>query len=556
MIRSRSGAVAAFLALLALALPVLAQDPTADLAAYADRLLSEAYLASEPGAAALVVLDGKVVLRKGYGMASLELGAPVQPDMIFEIGSVTKQFTAAAILLLAERGLLSLDDDVTKHLTDYPPPAHKVTIEHLLTHTSGVPSYTGLPEWLPRVREDMKVQQILDLFKDKPLEFTPGEKWVYSNSGYILLGAVIEKVSGKSYEDFVEQEIFKPLGMTHSYYGSNLDVIPGRVDGYQKTNTGYRRASYLSMSQPYAAGSLISNVDDLARWDEALRTGKLLKPESLKRMYTPYKLASGASTRYALGLGIDALAGKQIIEHGGGIFGFVSATLHVPEVGLVVVILSNNDSKENEPIAYRIAAKALGHALEDRPVLSLGEKALDEYVAVYRFDPETTRTVTREGAKLYSQRSGGAKAEIVPTAPDEFFFQESDNLLRFRRDAQGKIVGAEMASHFGPDESGVRTDEAPAPERQAVKVDPALFDAYAGVYELMPGFELTITREGDQIFGQATGQPRAELFPESESKFFLKIVDAQIEFVRGPDGRAESLVLHQGGRDMAAKRVK
>jgi len=177
---------------------------------------------------------GQVMLRKGYGMANLELGVPIQPDMVFELGSITKQFTATAVLMLQERGKLSIEDDVTKYLPDYPTQGQKITIDHLLTHVSGIPSYTGLPEWLPRVREDLTVQQLIDIFKDKPLEFNPGEKWSYNNSAYILLGAVIEKVSGKSYEDFIEQEIFAPLGMKRSYYGHQNEVIPGRVSGYDK----------------------------------------------------------------------------------------------------------------------------------------------------------------------------------------------------------------------------------------------------------------------------------------------------------------------------------
>ena len=205
-----------------------------DLVRYADQIFSRNYPAGEPGAAVLIAKDGQVLLRKGYGMANLELGVPIRPEMVFELGSITKQFTATAILLLQERGQLSVEDDVTKYLPDYPTHGQKITIDHLLTHVSGIPSYTGLPEWLPRVREDMTVQQVIDLFKDKPLEFNPGEQWSYNNSAYILLGAVIEKVSGKSYEDFIEQEIFAPLGMKSSRYGHQDEVVSGRVTGYEK----------------------------------------------------------------------------------------------------------------------------------------------------------------------------------------------------------------------------------------------------------------------------------------------------------------------------------
>jgi hypothetical protein len=346
--------------------------------------------------------------------------------------------------------------------------------------------------------------------------------------------------------------------MTRSSYGHNTEVVPGRVDGYDKMEEGYRRSQYLSMTQPYSAGSLLSTVDDLARWSDALWGGKVLKPESLRRMLTPAQLSSGRSTRYAYGLGIGEYAGRTLVEHGGGIFGFVSDTLRVPDEGLFVAILSNNPAKEPQPeaLAFRIAAKALGEPLENRQAANLDAKALDEYVGVYRFPDNVTRVISRDGDRLFSQRSGGEKLEARALAKDRFFFEVSDNLLQFRRDTQGKIAGLDLQPRFGPDEPGVLTDEPPPAERQAIQVDPALFDAYAGVYELAPGFEIKVTREGSQIFAQPTGQSKAELFPAAETEFFLKVVDAQVTFVKGENGRAESLVLHQGGRDVPAKRVK
>lgn len=562
MKRPRPSRAAALVLLSLLSLPAHAwsvQGTQGDLAAYADRLLAETYPADEPGAAILVAHQGTVLLRKGYGLANPELGVPIRPEMVFEIGSVAKQFTAAGILMLAERGLLSVEDDITRHLPDYPTHGHRITIEHLLNHTSGIPSYTGLDEWLPRAREDLKVQQLIDIFKDKPLEFAPGEKWAYNNSAYVLLGAVIEKLTGKTYEDFVEQEILTPLGMTASRYGSNSEVVPGRVDGYVREGSdekSYRRAPYLSMTHPYSAGALLSTVDDLARWAEALTDGKLLKTASLERMATPARLASGLPTHYAYGLGVTDYAGRRIIEHGGNTFGFASDILRVPDERLLIVILSNNNSKDPAALAFKIAAKALGKPLEERPVLALDDKTREEYVGVYRFSKELARTITREGDRLFSQRTGGEKQELLPTGRDEFSYKESGTVLRIRRDDRGKITGAELEPRFGPSEVGDRTDEPLPTERQAAKVDPAIFDDYVGVYELQPGFQLVVTREGDRLFVQPTGQPKREIFPESETGFFLKEVDARFVFVRGEGGRAESAVLHQGGREMPAKRVK
>jgi CubicO group peptidase (beta-lactamase class C family) len=529
---------------------------TPDLATYADQILAAAYPADQPGAAALVIKDGKVVLRKGYGLANLELGVPVSPDMVFELGSITKQFTAASILLLQERGQLRVEDEITKYLPDYATHGQKITIEHLLTHTSGVPSYTGMAEWRPRVREDMKLQDLIAIFKDKPLDFNPGEQWNYSNSGYILLGAIVEKVAGKSYEQFVEEEIFQKLGMAHSRYGHAEEIVPLRATGYAQDGKGFRNADYLSMTQPYAAGSLMSTVDDLAIWGRALESEALLKKASLDRMFTSSKLNSGVSTHYGYGIGVSDFEGERVLEHGGGIFGFVTHMARIPEEHVFVAVLSNNEASDPDPgaLALRILAKGIGKAIEDRKTVALDAKTLDEYVGVYRFDERTTRAISREGSKLFAQRSGGDKSEILASARDEFFYTDGNSRLHFRRDAQGKVTGADFITRNSPDAAGTKTNEPLPQERQAIKLDPSLYDAYVGDYELAPTFSIAVTREGDQIFAQATGQPKFEIFPESETRFFLKVVDAQVEFVRDADGKVTGLVLHQGGRDMPGKR--
>ena len=544
---------------LAAALPVAAQAAapasSQDLAAYADQIFSAAYPADQPGAAVLVVKDGQTVLRKGYGLANVELGVPVSPDMVFEIGSVTKQFTAAAILLLQERGQLRVEDDITKYLTDYPTHGEKVTVEHLLNHTSGIPSYTGMPEWLPRVREDMTLDTLIALFKDKPFDFKPGAEWRYNNSGYILLGAIIEKVSGKSYEQFVEEELFAKAGMKASRYGHQEEVVPRRATGYSRDASGLRNAKYLSMTQPYAAGSLMSTVDDLVAWGRALSSGAIVGKTSLDRMTSPAKLPSGLSTQYAYGLGIGEHAGRRILQHGGGIFGFVSYLAGAPETGLYVAILSNNDSAETGPeeLGMKILAKGLGQPLEAIQTLDLDAARMDEYVGVYRFNAETARTITREGTKLFSQRTGGSKQEIRATGPDQFLFTGSTTRYRFQRDAQGKLAAVEMTPRSGPIEMGQRTNEPLPQERQAIQLDPAVFDAYAGQYDL-PNLNVAILREGDQLFASPAGQPKLQLFPESETRFFLKEVDVQIEFHRGEDGKVTGLTLTQGGRKMEGKR--
>src|SRR4051812_37064486 len=226
-------------------------------------------------------------------MANFELGVPITPDMVFRLASVTKQFTAVATLMLMEQGLLALDDPITRFWPDYPTHDHTITVEHLLTHTSGIRSYTDMPDWPPLWRKDFAVQELIDYFKDQPMPFAPGTRWAYNNSGYVLLGAIIEQLSGLSYAQFMQQRIFEPLGMRQSYYDRTPQIIPKRADGYQKGADGYTNAEYLSMTQPYAAGALASTVDDLARWDRALVSGTLLQPATLARAWTPYQLADG-----------------------------------------------------------------------------------------------------------------------------------------------------------------------------------------------------------------------------------------------------------------------
>ncbi|HEX2641573.1 MAG TPA: DUF3471 domain-containing protein, partial [Thermoanaerobaculia bacterium] len=237
--------------------------------------------------------------------------------------------------------------------------------------------------------------------------------------------------------------------------------------------------------------------------------------------------------------------------------GFTSYTLSVPEDRLFIAVLSNNPNAPKRPdaLVLRAAARLLGKPLESRPTLPLKPEALAEYVGVYRFDPQTARAITLENGKLSSQRTGSTKQAIVPVERDVFAF-EGESRLRFVRDAAGKITGVEMVPRFGPGETGQRTDEPIPAERQAVKVDPALYDAYVGEYALNPQMTIAIVREGDHLFARPTGQKKLEIFPTSDNEFFLQQIDARIVFTRAADGKAEKLVLHQGGKEMNAPRVK
>src|SRR5215475_9617836 len=394
-----------------------AETGEAEIVAAVGALLDKTYKPDQPGAAVIVVKEGKVIFRKGYGKANLELGAPIEPDMIFRIGSITKQFTAVSILKLAEEGKLSLDDEVTRFLPDYPTGGKKITIEHLLTHTSGIKSYTSIPEWLGMWRKDLSLSELIALFKDKPMDFAPGESWLYNNSAYVLLGAIIEKASGQTYQDYVEKQIFAPLGMTHSFYDRTDRVIPRRVSGYSKGKDGFVNCAYLSMTQPHAAGSLISSVDDLALWDAALYTDKVVKQESLRRAWTPFKLNNGKTAHYGYGWSIQSYEGHRIITHDGGINGFITSGYRLPDDKVYVAVLTNSDSPEVSPgdVAFKIAAIAIGKPFKTPVAVKLAAEKLDAYTGVYQADEKTQAIVRRDGEKLFLYR-GLRKTEIVPAS--------------------------------------------------------------------------------------------------------------------------------------------
>ncbi len=524
-----------------------------------DSILSEIYPRDEPGAAVIVVKDGTVLLRKGYGLAQVELGVAIEPEMVFRLGSITKQFTGAAIMLLEEEGKLSVKDSISKYLPDYPVHGHEITIEHLLTHTSGIYNYTAIPGYMAeKVRNHLTTEELVEAFKDQPMNFSPGERWSYSNSGYVLLGAIIEKVSGKSYADFVQERIFDPLGMKNSHYGGH-QIIAGRVAGYGWNGTEYTNSSYLSMTQPHAAGSLLSNVDDLYRWNQALERNELLGQDSYDRMTTGFKLNDGEDSNYGYGFATGKLRGRPVISHGGGIFGFATYAFRIPEANSFIAILTNRPGKQPNPtfVGTKIGAYLVDDPFPSWTAADVDPQILAGYVGVYKIDDDDERTVTLEDGVLYTQRTGGGKTKVIPASETTFFYETSFSYFEIVRDASGKASHMLMYQNGEKEsEKAVRVAGSVPSGRHQIELDPSVYDSYTGVFELAPGFELTVTREGDRLITQATGQSQVEVFPESRNRFFLKVVDAQLTFVWDPDGAVNKVILHQGGREVSGKRVK
>ncbi len=310
--------------------------------------------------AVLMVEDGKTLLDKGYGSANQEWNVPNDPGTVFRIGSITKQFTAAAVFLLQERGKLDIDDPVRKYLPDAPTAWDGVTIYHLLTHTSGIPNFTELPDFATRRRGPTTPDRLIASVRGMPLDFPPGTKWNYSNTGYDVLGAAIEKVSGESYARFLEENIFKPLGLNETGYDTAGKLIKRRASGYVRGADGLRNAGYIDTDVLYAAGALHSTTHDLVKWERGLFGGKLLSAASLKKMTTPFIATSLTGTEYGCGLFIQRFDGHIGISHVGFLDGFNSELFHVPDKKLTVVVLGNVSGSKSMMLATALAKIALG----------------------------------------------------------------------------------------------------------------------------------------------------------------------------------------------------
>jgi CubicO group peptidase (beta-lactamase class C family) len=394
--------------------------------------------------AVLVARRDEVLLEKGYGFADVELNVQVSPNMKFRLGSITKQFTAALVLILQERGKLNVNDPIKKYMPDAPAAWDKITIFNLLTHTSGIPNFTGFPDYPLLEPFATTPEQLVARFRNKPLDFQPGEQWSYSNSGYVLLGYLIEKISGKSYSQFVDEEIFKPLGMANSGYDSNSAIILNRASGYVPGSGGLVNAGYINMTVPFSAGGLYSTTEDLLRWEQRLFGGKLLSAASLTEMTTSFK------NDYAFGLQVHTVDGHQVIDHGGGIEGFNTLLAYYPEDRLTVIVLGNVNGTAPEQIARDLGTLAEGGIVtlpSERKEVSIDPKIFDRYVGTYQLEPGFILTITRDGNHFMTQATGQGQVEIFPASEHDFFAKVIDAQITFVSDDKGQATELILHQH-------------------------------------------------------------------------------------------------------------
>ena len=402
----------------------------------------------------LVAQKGKIIYQKGLGYRNAEQKIPNDVNSIFQIGSITKQITAAVIMALQQEGKLSVKDKLSKYFSGFTN-GDKITIENLLTHTSGIHNYTEDSVLMKSdVTKHYSQEQMLKLFAGYSPDFEPGAKWHYSNSGYSILGYIIEKAEKKPYEKVVRERIFQPLSMTNSGFDFTNLSNSNKTKGYFSLNPNPKPAPIVDSTIAYSAGAVYTTVGDLYKWDRAIYTNKILKPDHWKSVFTPYK------NMYGYGWRIDTLYGKQFTAHSGGIHGYSSYIIRFPQDEAVVIIFDNSSSTSLNAISKNIAAILFNQAYQ------------------------------------------------VPVAKKE------------------------------------------------VSVDSTNLKQYVGEYELAPGFTITISLDAGGLKGQATGQPAFDLYAEKENVFFLKVVEAKIEFVKDADGKVTEMILYQNGQQPRGQKIK
>ncbi|PKL87146.1 MAG: serine hydrolase [Ignavibacteriae bacterium HGW-Ignavibacteriae-2] len=545
-----------------------------------DDLLNRYHDARQFMGTALVAENGNIIYKKGFGFANIEHEIKNEPDIKFRLGSITKQFTSMLIMQLVQQNKVPLDGKLSEYLPYYRKDVgDKVTIHHLLTHTSGIPSYTNKPNFFAKESKlYLSTKELITKLCSDDLEFEPGEKYQYNNSGYVILGGIIEEVTGMTYEKALRKFILDPLQMNDTGYDYSEQIIKKRAAGYEKIVNGYKNADYLDMALPHAAGSMYSTVLDLYKWDRALRTGKLLSVENSTKMYTPFL------NGYAYGWAVQKVSFNDnqnltVYQHGGGINGFNTLIYRVIEEDKLIILLNNtggaplNDIKTGiMNILYDKDYELPKNSIADYIYTIIEDNGINEAIETYNRlknnEKESFNFRENElnnlGYFLLNQNRTDEAIEIFklnieayPKSANtydsmgEAYMKKGDNVsaIRFYKTSLELNPGNSNAV-LKLKEMGVEYNT------EEIVFNAEILEKYIGVYKLAPEFLLTISREGDKLFAQATGQAKLEIFPKTETEFYLKDINAQIKFIRNEDGMTDKLILTQNGREMPADKIE
>ena len=385
-----------------------------------DSVMKSYYRLEEPGASIVVAKNGKVVFSKAYGMANLEQHTPISTASVFRMGSMTKQFTAIAILMLVQKGQLSLEDRLNKFYPEQFKDDHGITIRHLLGHTSGIKDYITIPEVRAYATRKIKPQEIIAIIAQSPLDFEPGSNYTYSNSGYFILGGILEQITGASYQEFITKNILEPLKMQHTSYEDPAQIIADRASGYYRRAEGFINAPYIDMSVIFSAGALLTTPEDMVKWDESLYLHSLVNAPYIKMALEPRQLNNGEYTDYGFGFRVAKVNGVNSIEHGGGIFGFQCYGIRIESAHVYVLVMTNFEGKNKYDIACaQAAAIAIGKPYSQNKYVKLSKAELAGYAGKFNGKDKLIRHTFVKNDILFYQEDK-VITQLIPMSRDTF----------------------------------------------------------------------------------------------------------------------------------------
>ncbi len=538
-----------------LAAPVWASLPdAAAVARYADELLAAERIDPQgPGLALLVARGDELLLKTARGMASVELGVPLQADHAQRLASITKQFSAALLLRLVDEGKARLDDPLSKYLPDFPQGAG-ITLAQLLNHSSGVKSYSSPPDYRRvGVRRDLSTPALIASFRDLPPDFAPGSAWAYNNSGYALVGAVIETITGQPWHEALRQRLLEPAGLAILYPAPER-LIPGLAAGYTRAAQGWAPASPMSISQAHAGGALVGSVEALWRWNQLLHEKGLLKPASYQQMITP--IGAAKAEGYGYGLFSGSLRGMPTLEHGGGILGYTTQMHYLPQQRITVAVLRNSDGSGAgiDRLARQLAAFAAGKPYPALKPVALAPEQLKAYEGIYSQGGDSRRLRVLAG-RLAIQRAGSPPLPLTPLGKDRFAVGQGLAQIQFDRDAEGRISAqrhyADADELGGAAQHWARSGD--LPQRPEIALSEAQRQALLGDYagERLR-LKVFIDAQG-QLRAQVPGQPPVTLKASSPRELQIVEIDATLRFAPG-EGQAAAVELEQGAARVPMKR--
>lgn len=538
-----------------------------------DSLFKITFAPSEPGAIVILAKDGKPIFKKAYGMSNLELNVPLNTDQKMGIGSISKQFAAVSILLLQQEGKLNIKDDVRKYLPQYNTWGRNISIEQMLSHTSGIPSYTELPGFDTLADKKIPISKLVAFFEKSPLVYEPGTNWSYSNSGFVLAALIVEKISGKPFNDFVKERIFNKVLMTESTFGTSDYIIPNKTGEYGGTSPKgkIKMEPQYDWYWAYGAGQIVSTVDDMLKWDEGLYNASFIDPKILSLGHTSYILNDGKPAGYGLGWAVEKFGNKTMVQHGGSIGGYRSQGMRIPEDHVYFLVMSNTGATNSSLIAN----KALS-IVYDMPAIKEQRKDIQswkEIEGVYESPSSGLRlqknfgnipafyTVRVDSAnRVTAQRTSSAAIQLSAAGKD-ILYDKSNPFSEWKivRDDAGKVSGI-LFTHFfpgyGPERFNKRVSDALPPMKAPVKTDSVSLAKYVGLYEHEFGSRTKIAIEKNQLWMvDPEFNTKTELHWLKDNTFWIKEQDREVIFDVNKKGQVTGLQTFTGFQQIAMSKI-